>query len=72
VVVNEAAIALPKYQMEVHEMVNLTLGGRELGIPYCTLCGSAQAYYVDTVPGVDRVVLALRGCCPVPTSSCTT
>lgn len=61
VVVNEAAIALPKNQMEVHEMVNLTLGGRELGIPYCTLCGSAQAYYVDPVPGVDRVVLRTSG-----------
>jgi hypothetical protein len=47
--------------MEVHEMVNLTLGGRELGIPYCTLCGSAQAYYTDDVAGIDRIVLRTSG-----------
>ena len=61
VVVDDEAIALPKHQMEVHEMVNLTLGGRELGIPYCTLCASAQAYYLDNVTGVDRVVLRTSG-----------
>ena len=33
--------AYPRQIMEVHEMVNDTLGGRDLGIPYCTLCGSA-------------------------------
>lgn len=60
-VVNDEALALPIHQMEVHEMVNVTLGGRELGIPYCTLCGSAQAYLVDNVPGVDRVVLRTSG-----------
>ena len=37
--------------MEVHEMVNDTLGGRQIGIPYCTLCLSAQAYFTDRVPG---------------------
>lgn len=61
VVVDGEALALPRHQMEVHEMVNLTLGGRELGIPYCTLCGAAQAFYVDDVPGVDRVVLRTSG-----------
>lgn len=61
VVVNDQTIALPRHQMEVHEMVNLTVGGRELGIPYCTLCASAQAYYVDDVPGVERVVLRTSG-----------
>jgi len=61
VVVADEAIALPKHQMEVHEMVNQTLGGRELGIPYCTLCGSAQAYFVDEVPGIDRAVLRTSG-----------
>ncbi|HUG09116.1 MAG TPA: DUF3179 domain-containing (seleno)protein [Acidimicrobiia bacterium] len=61
VVVEGEALALPKHQMEVHEMVHVTLGDRELGIPYCTLCGSAQAYYVDDVPGVDRVVLRTSG-----------
>lgn len=44
------SLALPRNQMEVHEMVNLSLGGRRLGIPYCTLCGSAQAYLTDSVP----------------------
>jgi hypothetical protein len=60
-VVGDEAMALPKHQMEVHEMVNLTLGGRELGIPYCTLCGSAQAYYTDDVAGIDRIVLRTSG-----------
>ena len=41
------AVALPKNIMEVHEMANITVGGRRLGIPYCTLCGSAQAYFTD-------------------------
>jgi hypothetical protein len=49
-VVNDEALALPKNQMEVHEMVNLTIGDRRLGIPYCTLCGSAQAFFTDSVP----------------------
>lgn len=48
---NGESLALPRNQMEVHEMANLTLGGRRLGIPYCTLCGSAQAYLTDSVPG---------------------
>lgn len=61
VVVGNEALALPKHQMEVHEMVNTTLGGRDLGIPYCTLCGSAQAYFTDNVPGHDRLVLRTSG-----------
>ena len=50
IVLDGEAIALPQNQMEVHEIVNLELGGRRLGIPYCTLCGSAQAYLTDSVP----------------------
>ncbi len=50
VVVNGEAVAFPKNMMEIHEMVNITVGGRRLGIPYCTLCGSAQAYFTDQVP----------------------
>ncbi len=62
VVVNGEARAYPKNQMEIHEMVNDTLGGRRLGIPYCTLCGSAQAYFTDSVPaGVDVPVLRTSG-----------
>ncbi|MCI0636183.1 MAG: DUF3179 domain-containing protein, partial [Actinobacteria bacterium] len=46
----EESVAFPKNIMEVHEMVNITIGGRRLGIPYCTLCASAQAYLTDDVP----------------------
>ena len=43
-------------------MVNDTLGGRHLGIPYCTLCGAAQAYFTDGMPaGVERPVLRTSG-----------
>ena len=51
VVINGQARAYPKNIMEVHEMVNDTLGGRQIGIPYCTLCLSAQAYFTDRAPG---------------------
>jgi hypothetical protein len=62
VVVGGEAVAFPKNIMEVHEMVNITVGGRRLGIPYCTLCGSAQAYLLDSVPdGVSRPVLRTSG-----------
>ena len=54
VTVNGEAVAFPKNMMEVHEMVNITIGGRRLGIPYCTLCGSAQAYFTDVVPDSVR------------------
>ena len=54
--------AYPRRIMEVREMVNDTLGGRSLGIPYCTLCGSAQAYLTDELPdGVERPVLRTSG-----------
>ncbi len=43
-------------------MVNDTLGGRDLGIPYCTLCGAAQAYFTDHMPeGIERPVLRTSG-----------
>ncbi|MBT6403650.1 MAG: DUF3179 domain-containing protein [Rhodospirillaceae bacterium] len=60
--VNDEFRAYPRRIMEVREMVNDTLGGRHLGIPYCTLCGSAQAYFTDRLPtGVDRPVLRTSG-----------
>ena len=31
------------------------LGGRRLAIPYCTLCGSAQACFTDDVEGADEM-----------------
>ena len=59
---NGEARAYPRQIMEVREMVNDTLGGRDLGIPYCTLCGAAQAWFTDDVPdGVDRPVLRTSG-----------
>ena len=62
IVVGGEAVALPKNIMEVHEMVNVSLGGRRLGIPYCTLCRSAQAYLLDSVPpGVEPPVLRTSG-----------
>jgi hypothetical protein len=62
IVVNGEARAYPRRIMEVREMVNDTLGGRDLGIPYCTLCGSAQAYFTDRLPdGVERPVLRTSG-----------
>ncbi|CUH52446.1 DUF3179 domain-containing (seleno)protein [Shimia marina] len=60
--VNGEARAYPRRIMEVREMVNDSLGGRDLGIPYCTLCGAAQAYFTDDVPaGVKRPVLRTSG-----------
>lgn len=62
IVEGDEVVALPKNIMEVHELVNMTLGGRRLGIPYCTLCGSAQAYFTDGVPvGTSVPVLRTTG-----------
>jgi len=60
--VNGEHQAYPRRIMEVREMVNDTLGGRHLGIPYCTLCGAAQAYFTDQLPaGIERPVLRTSG-----------
>lgn len=60
--VNGEYRAYPRRIMEVREMVNDTLGGRDLGIPYCTLCGAAQAFFTDDLPeGVDRPILRTSG-----------
>jgi len=62
IVLNGQARAYPRQIMEVREMVNDTLGGRDLGIPYCTLCGAAQAYFTDGLPtGIKRPVLRTSG-----------
>ena len=62
VAVNGEYRAYPRRIMEVREMVNDTLGGRDLGIPYCTLCGSAQAYFTDQLPsGIERPILRTTG-----------
>ncbi|MEM9999682.1 MAG: DUF3179 domain-containing (seleno)protein [Pseudomonadota bacterium] len=62
IVINGEARAYPRQIMEVREMVNDTLGGRDLGIPYCTLCGAAQAYFTDDMPpGIERPILRTSG-----------
>jgi len=54
--------AYPRSIMEVREMVNDTLGGRDFAMPYCTLCGSAQVFFTDEVPeGIDRPILRTSG-----------
>ncbi len=60
VVVDGEARAYPRHQLEIHELVNDTLGGREIAVPYCTLCGSAQAFLVDDVAD-ERLVLRTSG-----------
>ncbi len=59
VVVDGEARAYPRFMMETHELVNDTLGGREIAVPYCTLCGAAQALLVGEGP--DRRVLRTSG-----------
>jgi len=60
--VNGQYRAYPRRIMEVREMVNDTLGDRDLAIPYCTLCGSAQAYFTDGMPdGIERPILRTSG-----------
>jgi len=62
IAVNGEYRAYPRRIMEVREMVNDTLGGRHLGIPYCTLCGAAQAYFTDGMPeGIERPILRTSG-----------
>ena len=62
VALNGEARAYPKNLMEVHEMVIDTVGGTRIGLPYCTLCGSAQAYDLGSVPeGIDPPVLRTSG-----------
>ena len=71
IVIGRQARAYPKNIMEVHEMVNDTLGGRQIAIPYCTLCLSAQAYFTDDV-GASGHCCERPGCCRDPTSLCMT
>ncbi len=62
VTINDQSRAYPRSIMEVREMVNDTLGGRDFAMPYCTLCGSAQVFFTDNLPdGIDRPVLRTSG-----------
>ena len=42
-------------------MVNDTLDGRRFALAYCTLCGSAQGFYTDDIPGFDLAVMRTSG-----------
>ncbi|MEM9037625.1 MAG: DUF3179 domain-containing (seleno)protein [Actinomycetota bacterium] len=61
IVINGEARAYPRNIMEVHEMVNDTLGGRRIGVPYCTLCGAAQAWLTDVDGDVSPLELRTSG-----------
>ena len=62
VVINGEARAYPRATMEVREMVNDTLGGRDFAMPYCTLCGSAQVWFTDGLPeGIERPIMRTSG-----------
>ena len=62
VVINDEARAYPRQIMEVREMVNDTLGGRDFAMPYCTLCGAAQVWFTDDLPdGIERPVFRTSG-----------
>ncbi|MEM1443144.1 MAG: DUF3179 domain-containing (seleno)protein [Verrucomicrobiota bacterium] len=62
VLINGEARAYPRFIMEIREMVNDTLGGRDFAMPYCTLCGAAHVWLTDRVPeGVERPVLRTSG-----------
>ena len=62
VVINGEARAYPRPIMEVREMVNDSLGGRDFAMPYCTLCGAAQVWFTDDLPnGLERPVLRTSG-----------
>ena len=60
--INGEARAYPRNIMEIREMVNDTLGGRDIAMPYCTLCGSAQVFFTDNLPeGVERPIFRTSG-----------
>jgi hypothetical protein len=43
--------AYPRPLLEKYELVNDSLGGREIAIPYCSLCSTAVPYFTDSVAG---------------------
>jgi hypothetical protein len=62
VVVEGEPRAYPRRVLEVHELVNDTLGGRRVALTYCTLCASAIGYYLDRTPtGVGPLELRNSG-----------
>ncbi|CAN5750366.1 hypothetical protein BH23ACT5_BH23ACT5_24220 [soil metagenome] len=62
VVIGDEARAYPRNILEVHEMVNDSLGGRSFALVYCTLCGSGQLYFTDDLPAdTPRPVMRTSG-----------
>lgn len=62
VTIGDESRAYPKHQMEIHEMVLDTLGGRRFAMPYCTLCAAAQVYLIDQMPdGVRTPIIRTSG-----------
>ena len=60
--INGEARAYPRTIMEVRELVNDTLGGRDFAMPYCSLCGSAQVFFTDDLPdGLGRPIMRTSG-----------
>jgi hypothetical protein len=59
--INGESRAYPKHIMEIRELVNDSLGGRDFAMPYCTLCGSAQVFLTDQVEGFERPILRTSG-----------
>jgi hypothetical protein len=57
----DQSMAIPKHIAEIHEMFNLSLGDRRFAVPYCTLCGSAQAYRTDDTGAERQPVLRTSG-----------
>lgn len=56
------ARAYPLNVAEFHEMITDQLGGRRITLTFCTLCRSAQAYFIDRPPqGIEEVELRTSG-----------
>lgn len=59
VVTDDGAYAVPQNIMWWHEIVNVTLDGRELAITTCPLTGSTLAFSRDAVGGDELIVSGL-------------
>lgn len=51
--VGGARRAYPRPLLEKYELANDSLGGREIAMPYCSLCATAVPYFTDQVAGTD-------------------
>ncbi len=55
------AVAYPRRVLEVHELVNATVGGRRIAVPYCTLCGTATAWFTDDLGAAEPLTFGTSG-----------